>query len=466
MTAADRYGPYGWHDDRPEYGKIKVAWDTIDWSSLQNHCLQRNALRFQHPTPIRPGERRFRMREADEDIKVPIPEPLGAQYNPRTAIVFRAREGYNYTTEDLVNLRATITETSLRFGSDYTVFLLVDVKDTSRNIFSTEADYQRAIFDLVPPEFQGITVLFDETLLASWYPTIKSHSATYQIMQPLQLFGHFYPEFAHVWQLELDVRFTGHAGRYLTALAAFARAQPRKQAAERSTWFYMPSVHGPYSALLAAVNATLSGGGGVAWPSLALPTPASGFLPLGPSGPPDPLDDDFAWGVGDEADFIAFAPCAHIPFLRDWYWRDWHQGFGRRRAPPGGWMCQPAMGRASRVLLQAVHHAQARLGLAIHSEATLSSFALWHGLKLVAPPGPLFQDPRWDERDMDEVYNGAARQRPEGMRGMAYGEAVYRGSPWEYVTQKASFWWRSGFPDRIYDAWLGRKGRSRRCHEP
>ncbi|KAL2177449.1 uncharacterized protein P884DRAFT_243563 [Thermothelomyces heterothallicus CBS 202.75] len=454
MTAAERYGPYGWEEEKPSYDRIKVAWNSTDWAALQDQCLERNARRFKDTTPIRPTERRFRMRKPGEEVRLPAIHPQAAERVPRTAIVFRAFEGYNYTKEDLVNLRATIAETALRYGGEYTAFILVDVKNKERNIFSSEANYQRAVRELVPPEFQGMAVLFDETLLQSWYPRIKSHITTYQVMQPLQLFGLFYPEFDHYWQLELDVRFTGHAGRYLAAMSDFARAQPRKQSIERSTWFYMPRVHGNYSDLFAAVNATLEGGGGLGWDMRI-----QDFEPIGPRPPvDDPRDDNFEWGVGEEADFIAVGPCTHVQYMVDWAWRYWYQGLRAGTGTPR-WMCQPAMGRASRTLLLAAHHAQAVQGLAVHSEVTLPSFALWHGLKLVAPPHPVYQDPQWPLDKMNEMYNGPGdveSHKKPGMVGMARGEAIYRITPHAYITTSASFWYSSAFPDKIYDAWLSR----------
>jgi hypothetical protein len=397
------------------------------------------------------------MRAPGEEIEVPVIRPQAADNVPRTAIIFRAWEGYNYTSEDLINLRATIAETSLAFGGEYTVFILVDVKDKERHIFSNDENYLRAVDELVPPEFRDLAVLFDETLLESWYPKIKTHGATYQIMQPLQLFGHFYPEFDFYWQLELDVRFTGHAGRYLAAMSDFAREQPRKQAIERSTWYYMPEFHGNYSNFLSSVNATLAGKGGLGWGMRI-----QDFEPIGPKPPVNgSLADNFEWGVGEEADFIALTPCAYMPSLEHWVWRKWQQGFKAGTKTPG-WMCQPAMGRASRALLLAVHHAQAVQGLAMHSEATLSSFALWHGLKLVVPPQPIYQDPQWPRDKMNELFNGPGAveaHRRKGMVGMARGDAIYRQTPYEYITTtSASFWYTSNFPDRIYDAWLGRGG--------
>ncbi|KAJ4289261.1 hypothetical protein N0V88_007011 [Collariella sp. IMI 366227] len=366
--------------------------------------------------------------------------------------------------EDLANIRATTTETALRFSGEYTVFLLVDIKDNNRRIFDYEENYQRAIRELMPPEFQNITVLFDENLLKSWYPTIKDHGATYQIMQPLQLFAQFYPEYDHYWQLELDVRFTGHAGRFLDAMSNFARASPRKQAIERSSWFYMPEFHDDYSDLFKAINASLEGKGGIQW-DIQVPIP--NFEPLGPKPPvTNASDDNFHWGVGDEADFISLLPCTSIEPLRDWPWKEWRQGF-KPRSKPSGWMCQPAMGRASRLLLRAVHYHQATQGLAVHSEATLSSFALWHGMKLVAPPHPLYQDPQWPRDKLNELFNGlgAVEEHQEsGLVGMGSGGAMDRA--YDYITQTVSFWWKSSFPDKIYDTWLSRGRQDKRKNLP
>ncbi|KAK4140486.1 uncharacterized protein C8A04DRAFT_14913 [Dichotomopilus funicola] len=454
MTAADRYGPYGWGEDEPTYRREKVAWNTTNWSKLQNQCLERNARRFKDPTPIRPLDRRFRKRKPGEEIPDLVAEPQDPRYVPRTAVVFRAFEGYNYTTEDLINLRATTAETALRFGGEYTVFIMVDVKDKRRAIFASEENYRRAVQDLVPPEFQDMAVLFDETVLQSWYPGIQTHITTYQVMQPLQLFGHFYPEFDHYWQLEVDLRFTGHAGRYLSSMSDFARRQPRKQSMERSTWFYMQDAHGSYSDLTASINATLDGGGGIGW-NMQI----DDFEPIGPRPPvEDPQDDPFSWGVGEEADFIAVGPCAHVQYMVDWAWRNWYQGLKAGTNTPR-WMCQPAMGRASKTLLRAAHHGQSVQGLAVHSEATLSSFALWHGLKLVAPPHPLYQDPQYPLDRMNELYNGPGSveaHTKSGMVGMAHGQAIYKITPWAYITTAASFWYTSQFPDKIYDAWLSR----------
>lgn len=119
-------------------------------------------------------------------------------------------------------------------------------------------------------------------------------------MQPLQLFAHFYPEYDHYWQFEMDTRFLGHAGDMLRAFDAFGRAQPTKQARERASWAYMPKVHGSYEDFSADINRTLEGGAAV-WGPVKV-----NWIKPGSKPPPekDPKKEAFQWGVGDDADLL------------------------------------------------------------------------------------------------------------------------------------------------------------------
>ena len=53
------------------------------------------------------------------------------QFHPRTAILIRTWEGYKYTDDDLMNIRALITETSLLSGGEFQVFLLIKSETVS-----------------------------------------------------------------------------------------------------------------------------------------------------------------------------------------------------------------------------------------------------------------------------------------------------------------------------------------------
>lgn len=265
-------------------------------------------------------------------------------------------------------------------------------------------------------------------------------------MQPFQLFAHFYDDFDHYWQFEMDSRFTGHVGLFLDALSLFARDQPRKQARERASYTYIPRVHGAYPEFLASVNESLKGGG------LWGPQNIEEIEPIGPLPPTArPEDDNFFWGVGEDADLIVLKPCATVSRMVDWVYKDWIGGF-RAGSDVSRTACPPAQARASWTLLNAVHKSQAVHGLRVPSEATLPSWALWHGLKMILVPQPYYQDPQLDIREMDEFWNGG----PVGSHddGMAYGLGMYNWTGYGDIVTSTTWAWSSEFPSKIMDSWF------------
>jgi hypothetical protein len=92
------------------------------------------------------------MREANEEVKMPMVEQVTSTHTPRTTMIFRAWEGYEYTPGDLVNLREAIAETSLGSGAEYRVFILVHVKNRGRKIFSNQRNHYRVLQELVSAE--------------------------------------------------------------------------------------------------------------------------------------------------------------------------------------------------------------------------------------------------------------------------------------------------------------------------
>ena len=181
MSVDQRYGPYGYGEDRDDYGRQKVDWDKVDWGQLQNDCLERNRHRFPASATqfddTRTAKPRFTFRHLAK-----IPEVRHwHEFEPsrRTAIVVRAWRGYQYMPEDLHYLRSLVAETTLKTGAEYQVILLVDMKDYEgyeNDIFSSDEAYKKGLEDAgVPPEFQSIALLWDVRLLQSWYPMIEEH---------------------------------------------------------------------------------------------------------------------------------------------------------------------------------------------------------------------------------------------------------------------------------------------------
>ena len=458
FSADGRYGPYGLNEGEDEYGRSRVDWSTIKWGALQDKCAAANAARIPQLFSF-DDTRRFVYREPTweketlqrrSNIAAVESRPAN-QTTGRQSIVIRTWNTYPYTADDKQNLRSIITEAALAKNADYAVFILVDVKDLSLNIHTSPSNYTAELERAVPEEFRDIAVLFDESLQRSWYPLAKEFVPLLQIMQPFQLFAHFFPEFDHYWQIEMDTRFVGHTGDMLTAFDDFGRTQPRKQARERASWNYIPRSHGNYSNFTMTINEVMEKNEepGV-WGPVYI---GDEIIPIGPQPPvANPRDDNFEWGVGEDADYLLMSSLQEVKRQEDWFFSDYHFGFSLGDDLP--WvMSAPAQGRASWNLLNAIHHAQAMQGLRVHSEATLGSFALWHGLKVVALPLPVYQDPARDKDEMEFVCNGGPLSRFKD--GIAMGGAKYRGATIGFFTGSQTWDWTSPTPDRIMRYWKG-----------
>jgi hypothetical protein len=273
----------------------------------------------------------------------------------------------------------------------------------------------------------------------------------FQVFQTTQLFALFYPEFDHYWQWEMDIRVLGDTLKYLEAVSTFARNEPRKQSVERSSYLHISKAQGSYSNFMAAVNSSLKGGATV-WGPVHIPD----IIPIGPPPPtPHPEDDNFSWGVGEDADVIVTNPRANVLEQQTWVFRDYIRGFQNGVDTPRI-TCPTAIMRGSRQLLLAIHDAQANQGLAVPSEATLPSFALWHGLKLSYPPWPWYSNLRRDEKFMDEFFNGGLPGTHSD--GWAHGEGFYNQLNHQDLTAGSTWWWYSEFPDQIMQWWFQRTG--------
>ncbi|GIZ47863.1 hypothetical protein CKM354_001094300 [Cercospora kikuchii] len=446
MTFKQRYGPYGYSN--ASAAQSEVDWDSVDWGQLQSVCAESNRERFGHLDFFEPGPR-FR-NVGDTHLPEASREKTGRQ-----AIVLRTWSTYEYHPEDLWNLRSIITEAALATNADYQVFLLIDLKCSDqpecKDVFSNYTQYNH-VLESVPKEFRSISVLFDESLQRNWYPKTEEYRSMWQIMQPLQLFAHFYPEFDHYWQIEMDTRFTGHVGKMLQGFDKFGREQPYKQARERASWAYMSSIHGTYSEFSAKINQSLHGAATI-WG----PDTINNVTPFGPTLPLKPEDDDFQVGVGKDADLLLFGQLNDVRRFEkqeDWVFRDWYLGGFADNIPR--YMSVPAQARASYDLLEAIHRSQHQSGLRVPSEATLPSWALWLGLKVVGLPLPLYQYPERQHHELNWVRNGGLPNRmPDGI---ANGAGNYRGSSLAFFTRPVTFDWWSSLADPVFEHWMGTYG--------
>lgn len=477
-----RYGPYGYIPGENETvgewepSADKPDWGTVRWGMLQDRCVAANKKRFppaaRQPVNLAPGKEK----PADEDATIAFEEeqhPLENQpsYRQRTAILIRTWEGYTYTENDKQALRALITESSLLSGGEYQIFLFVNVKDNNARIFDDQKVYDDILRLNVPEEFHGISILWNEAIFGHWYPDVHDWQVYWHQFMPLQWFSKTHPEFAFIWNWETDARYTGNHYHFLEQIAKFARDQPRKHQWERSSRFYFPDAHGSFASWLNDTDTSIeiAAAEGTLKPVWG-PNPYDAEMqrPIGPTPPTSMDDDDFTWGVGEEADLITLQPIWD-PVATEWSYREkiWNFIAGVRPhfTPQDGGdskFTHPefpniprrvyinTLSRFSRRQLHAMH-LENSAGRAMQAEMWPATVALHHGLKAVYAPHPIWADRKWPAWYADAIFNADANKTARW--GQEFDspynhdrEHNFAGWSWYYATE---------FPKALYRRWLG-----------
>lgn len=406
VPASDRLGPFGHSSGRGRYEMRD--WSSVRWGQLQNDCARDH---FGEPystrTPRLPGP----AVAIDEDFH---DRHLDDKRTGRTAVVLRTWDAYQYYDNQMAWLRSMVTELSLDTGGRFQVFLLVDVKDRDLDL-SDDRSYEDVLQRAVPEEFHDITLLFNERLLRAWFPKVGEYSAQDQMYQALQIFSHTYPEFDHVWQLEMDARFTGNIADMLTNAGLWAEKQRRQNLWERNARWYIPGLWNDYEEFSASIDAEFSNGEGIWGPH------PEADLYIKPQGPPPPNRSHTSWGVGEPADLINFAPLID-PVGTNWTYehhvRGFQPAFGLPHHVPRR-MAMISMTRTSRRLLRLISMEQRTSGSWVVSESTPETWSLLHGLKAVYVPHLLaFNLDEGDDltpQQLDQmVHKGPAESRAGG----------------------------------------------------
>ncbi|KAI8950654.1 hypothetical protein F4801DRAFT_547888 [Xylaria longipes] len=407
------------------------GWSDIRWGRLQSEC---SSATYELPPP------EYEM----EQIWHWPPHQGSESQTKKSAIVLRTWDDYEYTDDKLAWLRALIVEASLERGGRYRVFFLVNVKDPEVHL-DNSSSYARVMRKCVPKEFRDMAFLYNERTLKAWYPHVSEHGAQNQMYQALQIFSHKFPEYDYIWQLEMDLRLTGHIYDTLEESVAFARTQKRHNLWERNGRFYNPTLYNnSYENFVQAVDTEIGDTG--VWG----PVPTLDFVPQGPQ---PPLRGTKDWGVGEEADLITFMPMID-PVGTEWvYEHDVHH-FADKDATPRR-LAIVSITRSSRRLLHLVSEAQQQRGQWLVSEATLETFSLLHGLKAVTIPHPIvFTDdvtPTMEELDAN-IHKGPPSNKAGGERpSMLYTSKGWVDGPW----WGASFWFTGNGAQTMWDAYVG-----------
>lgn len=370
--AKERLGPFGHSsgDTQPDH----PPWSEVTWGALQSDCATKH-YGSQHADRAIPRRRltRFAHETANGSDRYPQVDATTG----RTAIVLRVWDAYEYSDNQLAWLRAMITELSLDTRGRFQVFILVNVKDNSIDLFE-EDKYQEVWERSVPPEFQDTALLYNEAILREWYPKVGEYGAQDQMYQALQIFSQTFPEFDFVWQLEMDVRLTGNVARMLSNAGDWAREQPRKNLWERNGRWFIPGLWRDYASFSADVDEEFGNHEGI-WG----PHPYAKFY-LNPQGPRPPVKRDSTWGIGEEAELITLSPLID-PVNTKWTYENTVHGFEPALNLPRR-MAIVSMTRTSRRLLRLISSEQQSTGSWVVSESTPETWSLLHGLKAVYVP--------------------------------------------------------------------------------
>ncbi|KAH9907154.1 hypothetical protein F4778DRAFT_720883 [Xylariomycetidae sp. FL2044] len=416
-------------------------WSEVRWGRVQERCATGGAegLPFRLEDSLQSAWRRP---PGPQDMTT----DMFANKTGKIAIVLRTWDNYEYTAVRLTWLRTLIAEASLQRSGGYRVFLLVNVKDPEVRLEEDDEAYEAAMVEFVPEEFRDMALLFNERTLKSWFPLVEEHGAQDQMYQALQIFSHQFPEYDYVWQLEMDLRVTGHVHDMLESAASFSRTQGRRNLWERNGRFFNPALlNGSYEAFAASVDAEMGDSG--VWG----PVGAAGFEPRGPAPPPAAAFPD--WGVGEEADLIGFMPMID-PVGTNWVYEPNIYNFATGASTPRR-MAVVSMTRTSRRLLGLVSEAQRQAGMWLVSEATPETFALLHGLKAVVVPHPVTFANTMTPAALDaEIHRGPSYSKAGGAdASILYTMQGYLPGPWWH----ASYWFTGGVAGDIWKDYLAGK---------
>ncbi|KAK5945912.1 hypothetical protein PMZ80_000051 [Knufia obscura] len=474
-----RYAPYGL-DDHSHKSK-HVKWDTIPWGGLQEACFEKNEKRFapetRKPTLLRPSKHMKQSADPlDEDHRRRKSGTDGKQYQSRTAILIRTWEGYDYKENDIQAIRALVTETSLLTGGEYQVFLFVNIKQREANIYEDETVYKDLLKRTVPKELRDIAILWTEQVLEDWYPHVGDWQVYWMQFMPLQWFSKQHPEFDYIWNWETDARYIGNHYHFLEQIAKFSKQMPRKHLWERNGRFFFPgSWENDYDAFLADTDEQILNASalGLIDEPVWGPKPYAPFqYPLGPLPPTSAEEDNFQWGVGEEADLITLQPIWD-PAETDWSYRNhiWNfipevrphfspengndDGFDHPGFPtiPRRTFINTVV-RFSKKMLH-VMHLENLQGRAMQAEMWPATVALQHGLKAVYAPHPIWSDRQWPAWYAEAVFNA-----DDGIPAR-WGQQL--DSPYNHDREANfggwSWYYRSVFPHVLYRRWLGWKAK-------
>ena len=360
----------------------------------------------------------------------------------RTAILIRVWTGARWTADAVMNIRALITEASLASGGKYQVFLLLHVRDEGVALFVGEDQPQATIRKHVPPEFHSITEVWNHAQIRGLYSNLAEHAFVGRSpWMIIQWFARNHPEFDFFYQWEFDVRYTGHYLDFFEAIDGFGRNQPRKGMWERSGRVYVPSVHGSFNSDFRI--STKAEDPHHVWGPISV----EGVKPRSPKPPRKEIEDNYEWGVGEDADWIGFLPSFNVTGT-NWWFRNYLWGYAQGKSTPRR-ATLIAQGRVSRRVLDIMNYENAENGHHVDAEMFPQTMCLHHGLKSTTFPHPIFADRHWNADALQTTFNGG----PFGQSGGYWNSSF---SKWnEFGWTNMTWYYSSAQAMPVFQRFLG-----------
>ena len=272
----------------------------------------------------------------------------------------------------------------------------------------------------------------------------------------------------------MDVRYTGHYYQFAEKTAEWAKKQPRKGLWERNLRFYIPKFHGDFATtftdFVQKKYERLSKKGVVeSDSSIWGPNPPRGqattpFDDLPPLNTLTPVNDNFTWGVEEEADLLTFLPMFN-PDTTHYVLRNIFYNYPKVLNPAGPPRRATIITfyRISHRLLSTMHLENIRdPGHHMTSEIWPQATALHHGFKAVYVPHSIYHERKWPAKALDFIFNNGDSPRiinefkdvsivGEGSGGW---ESVF-GLDREHNFWDSSWYYRSSLSATLYKRLLG-----------
>jgi hypothetical protein len=449
-----RFGPYGYGYNKEEGGlglaeksekagssKIwaaqkKIDWRNANWGVAQKNCYEKNKHRFETNATARATSRKQVKKVA------------------RQAYILRAYTGYKYDDHQILTIRAMISELSLKSGGEYDVHLLVQVKDDSIPIWTDKEVYRKTLEQNVPEEFWGIATLWSEELMRLYYPGPfpenfenpsgqPNHGVYRGAHFPLFWFSQQHPEYDFYWNWEMDLRYTGHYYEFNKKITEWAKNQPRKGLWERSSRYYMEEYHGSWANYTRTLEKeSLESETPPVWGPVQFPNNGMLEHPIETKPPHSYVEDNYEWGVGEEADYLSFNPIFD-PSKTNWVFRNDVDGYSRTHPIPPRRIAIITVARISKRLLDLAHLETYKMRHTMFPEMWPPTIALHHGLKAAYVPHPMYFHHNWPANYQNQIFNN-----PKVPSDSVFGWG-------EHNQLDNSFYYHAQFSGQLWRRWFG-----------